>query len=69
MTSFVLAAVPDKPAAGPTVNLAGTGKTRIRADYAALIASMNGGSPILSYELAMYNYTSSSWQSLVGGSQ
>ena len=47
----VLAAVPDKPLTAPTLNLQGTGKTRIRVDYAELTTGMNGGSPILSYEL------------------
>ena len=34
--SHVLAAAPDKPAAGPILNLAGTSTSQIRVDYAAL---------------------------------
>lgn len=65
--SFVLAAVPDKPTTAPTLNLAATSASRIGVDYAAFTVAMNGGSAVLSYELQMYNYTSSSWLSLVGG--
>jgi hypothetical protein len=36
-------------------------------DYAAFLAGTDGGSAILSYELQMYNYTSTSWESLQGG--
>jgi hypothetical protein len=64
--THVLAAVPDAPAAGPTLNPTGTTQTAIRADYAALTPAENGGAPILSYELQVYNYTLSAWTSLAG---
>jgi hypothetical protein len=49
--SYVLAAVPDAPMAGPSLNLAGTSTRRIRVDYAAFAAGTDGGAPVLSYEL------------------
>jgi len=53
--SFVLAAVPDKPATSPTLNLAATKATAIGVNFAAFTVGMDGGSLVLSYELQMYN--------------
>jgi len=62
----VLAAVPDKPTSGPTLNLAGTSTTSIRVDYAEFSTEMTGGAPVLSYELQIYDYDASTWTSLIG---
>lgn len=64
--THVLAAVPDAPLGAPVLNLAGTSTTSIRVDYAAFTTGMNGGSAVLSYELQIYAYPTSSWLSLVG---
>jgi hypothetical protein len=49
--------VPDKPLTVPVLNLAETTKEQIQVDYAALSQLENGGSPILSYELSVYDTT------------
>jgi len=64
--THVLAAVPEAPLSAPTLNLAGTSTKSIRVDYDAFATAMNGGSAILSYELQIYAYPTSSWLSLVG---
>jgi hypothetical protein len=64
--SHVLAAVPDMPASAPTLNLEGTSTSTIHVDYSEFTTSMNGGSDILSYELQIYDYTTSTWLSIVG---
>ena len=38
----------------------------MHVDYAAFPTSMNGGSPILSYELSIYNTTLMTWTSITG---
>lgn len=53
--SFVLAAVPDQPQTVPVLNLEQTSSSQIHIDYPALATSENGGSPILSYELSVYD--------------
>jgi hypothetical protein len=55
--SYVLAAVPDMPTQVPALNLEFTSAKQIHVDYPALLVSENGGSPILSYELSLYNTT------------
>jgi len=66
--AFTLAATPDKPSTSPTVVLSSTTAYSITVSYAALSPAENGGSTILSYEVAIYNLTTGSWVSLVGGS-
>jgi hypothetical protein len=65
--AFVLASTPLVPPTSPTLNLATTTAYQIQVDYAALTTANNGGSSILSYELDMYNVSSGTWISLVGG--
>ena len=65
--SFILAATPSQPPSPPTLNLGDTKSYQIQVDYVALASSLNGGSDILSYELQVYNYTMSSWISIIGG--
>lgn len=64
--SFVLAAVPDQPQTVPVLNLEQTSSSQIHIDYPALATSENGGSPILSYELSVYDTDSQVWVSLTG---
>jgi hypothetical protein len=65
--SFVLAAVPDKPQSVPRLNLEFTTTSSIHVDYDALSSDENGGSQILSYELSLYNTTTQSWSTIIGG--
>lgn len=53
----MLAAVPEKPTAVPELNLLFTRNNTLHVDYAAMLLAQNGGSPILSYELSIYNQT------------
>jgi hypothetical protein len=61
IVSFVLAAKPEKPTNPPYLNLASTRAYQIHVDYDPLLVADNGGSDILSYELQIYNVTTSSW--------
>ena len=65
--SFVLAAVPEKPSGRPTLNLQYTTASQIHVDFAPLTEAENGGSSILSYELAIYKRDISQWVSITGG--
>lgn len=65
--TFVLAAQPDQPSNPPYVNMQGTRAYSIKLSYDALTSAQNGGSPILSYEVAIYNVTVSQWKSIQGG--
>jgi len=65
--SYKLAAQPNKPTDPPQLNLAETRINQIQVDYDPLSEIENGGSKILSYELAIYNDTTSLWQSIIGG--
>jgi hypothetical protein len=62
-----LAKVPDKPTTIPLLNLEFTSSTAIHVDYAAIQVSENGGAPVLSYELEVYRFETSSWHSVTGG--
>lgn len=63
----MLAAVPDKPATSPTRHLEASSASRLGVEYAAFTSGMDGGAPVVSYELQMYDYPSSRWISLRGG--
>ena len=66
--AFVLAAVPDQPTSSPTLDLAATSTSRVGVNYASFTtAGTDGGSPVLSYELQMYDYPSSAWATVRGG--
>lgn len=65
--SYVLAAVPDQPTEVPKLNLLFTRNSTLHVDYAAIPTTKNGGSPILSYELSIYNQTQQIWTSIAGG--
>ena len=64
--AFVVAAIPDTPTTAPTSDPDDTSGSQIKVLYAALSTSENGGSDITSYELFVYNTTTSSWISLIG---
>lgn len=65
--AYKLAAPPSKPTDPPRLDLAQTRSYQIQADYDALSALESGGSDIISYELQIYNDTTSLWQSVTGG--
>lgn len=64
LISFVLAAVPDQPAAGPVYDAAGSTGTSIKVTYTA--PASNGGTDITSYELQMDDGLGGDFVSLVG---
>lgn len=66
VATFVVAATPDTPTSAPTSDTTVTTGSLIKVDYAALSTSENGGSDITSYELQIYNITTSTWISLIG---
>jgi len=49
--SVVLSAIPDTPLVGPLSDTTATDNTRIKVFFGPQLASENGGSDILSYEL------------------
>ncbi len=59
--SYKLAAQPNKPTDPPRLNLDETRINQIQVDYDPLSEIENGGSKILSYEIAIYNDTTSLW--------
>ena len=65
--TFIVADTPDAPTSAPTSDLTETTGSQIKVDYAALLASENGGADISSYELQMYNKETGAWESLTGG--
>ena len=66
IVTFVVAATPNTPSNAPTSEIALTSGSQIKVVYDALLSSENGGSEITSYELQIYNKTSSSWEALTG---
>ena len=67
IVSYKLAAQPNKPTDVPYLNLDETRINQIQVNYDPLSDLENGGSKILSYELYIYNDTTSMWQSIIGG--
>jgi hypothetical protein len=65
--SFVLAAIPDRPTAVPELNLLFTRENTLHVDYPAMLVFQSGGSPILSYELSIYDQQNQMWVSITGG--
>ena len=65
--TFVVAATPNTPLNAPTSDILQTTGSQIKINYAALLLSENGGTDITSYELQMYDKITSTWNSLIGG--
>jgi hypothetical protein len=63
---IVLAAVPDTPADKPTADASFTNQTQLKVDYGPLLATENGGSDVLSYELQMDDGIGGDFASLLG---
>ena len=63
----VLAAVPDTPSSAPTSDALVTDQEQIKVSYGPLLASENGGSDILSYEIQMDDGQGGDFYSLAGG--
>lgn len=63
----VLAAVPDTPSSAPTSDALVTDQQQIKVSYGPLLASENGGSDILSYEIQMDDGQGGDFYSLAGG--
>jgi len=51
MLHVTLAAVPDTPLVGPISDASVTNSQTIKVQFGPLLASENGGSPVISYEL------------------
>ncbi len=66
VVTFVVAAAPNAPSSAPTSDLTETSGSQIKVVYAALATADNGGSDITSYELQMYDFDASTWESLIG---
>lgn len=64
--SVVLSAIPDTPLTGPTRDVAESDNTKIKMNYGPQLASENGGSDILSYELQIDNGKGGEFRSLIG---
>jgi len=59
--------VPDTPTQGPRSDASETNEFRICVLYGPLLESLNGGSPILSYDLQIDTANSQGFHSLIGG--
>jgi hypothetical protein len=67
--SVVLANEPDYPSSSPVSDALVTNESRIKVDFGPQIASENGGSAILSYELQIDNGIGGNFTSLIGGTE
>ena len=65
--NVVLADEPDKPTVAPSSDASVTNESRIKVDFGPQLASENGGSPILTYELQIDNGIGGNFTTLIGG--
>lgn len=63
----LFAAVPDTPTNGPATDPAVTDRARIKVDWAKIVSPNDGGSEVLSYQLAMDDGEGGDFVILVGG--
>ncbi len=64
--NVVLSDEPDTPLIGPISDSSVTDESRIKVDFGPQDITMNGGSPLLSYELQMDNGQGGEFTSLIG---
>ena len=64
--NVVLSDEPDTPTIGPISDSSVTNESRIKVNFGPQDVAMNGGSPLLSYELQMDNGQGGEFTSLIG---
>lgn len=67
IAKIVLSNVPDTPPSGPVSDASETNEFKISVVYGPLLEALNGGSPILSYDLQIDSGNAQGFQSLIGG--